>query len=242
MLPNWISILCFARYYPCREREGIGEQEITDLVAAVIEDEAAPVRVKTFPRIGMLIEAGAVEVVAQAPHLLEVDEVHVLGDLLDAHVGDAGQDGWAGRSGKGLPDDRVEVRRARFVEIPLLTTVEVEDFGTQGPASVDYPDIGRKVSLCIAGGEAEWGILVCTSGIGMSISANKFPGIRAALVQDLDAARSSREHNDANILALPGRFITVEEAYEIVDAFLSTPFEGGRHLNRINKMPVNSCN
>lgn len=114
--------------------------------------------------------------------------------------------------------------------------IEVEDFGTQGPASVDYPDIGRKVSLCIAGGDAEWGILVCTSGIGMSISANKFPGIRAALVQDLDAARSSREHNDANILVLSGAKTEKSLAKEILETWLATPFAGGRHQKRIEKI------
>src|SRR3989304_7039769 len=80
--------------------------------------------------------------------------------------------------------------------------VEVRDFGTQGKASVDYPDFGREVSLRVSSGEAERGVLVCTSGIGMSILANKFPAVRAALVQDLDGACSSREHNDANILVL----------------------------------------
>ena len=114
--------------------------------------------------------------------------------------------------------------------------IAVEDFGTQGPASVDYPDIGREVSLCIAGGEAEWGILVCTSGIGMSISANKFPGIRAALVQDLEAARSSREHNDANILVLSGAKTEKSLAKEILETWLATPFAGGRHQRRIDKI------
>src|SRR6267142_4023625 len=80
--------------------------------------------------------------------------------------------------------------------------VEVRDFGTQGRESVDYPDFGREVSLRVAQGEAERGILICTTGIGMSIAANKFPGVRAALVVDLDSARTSREHNDANILVL----------------------------------------
>ena len=82
--------------------------------------------------------------------------------------------------------------------------VEVCDLGTQGRESVDYPDYGREVSERVSAGEAERGVLVCTSGIGMSIIANKFPGVRAALVHDLDGARSSREHNDANILVLSG--------------------------------------
>lgn len=114
--------------------------------------------------------------------------------------------------------------------------VEVEDFGTQGRASVDYPDIGRQVSLRIARGEAEWGVLVCTSGIGMSILANKFPGIRAALVQDLDAARSSREHNNANVLVLSGAKTEKSLAKEILEIWLATPFAGGRHQRRLDKI------
>ena len=114
--------------------------------------------------------------------------------------------------------------------------VEVEDFGTHGRDSVDYPDIGRQVSLRIARGEAEWGVLVCTSGIGMSILANKFPGIRAALVQDLEAARSSREHNNANILVLSGAKTEKLLAREILEVWLTTPFAGGRHQRRLDKI------
>jgi ribose 5-phosphate isomerase B len=114
--------------------------------------------------------------------------------------------------------------------------VEVEDFGTQGRESVDYPDIGRQVSLRIARGEAERGVLVCTSGIGMSILANKFPGIRAALVQDLEAARSSREHNNANVLVLSGAKTEKSLAKEILEIWLATPFAGGRHQRRLDKI------
>jgi ribose 5-phosphate isomerase B len=114
--------------------------------------------------------------------------------------------------------------------------VEVEDFGTQGRESVDYPDIGRQVSLRIARGEAERGVLVCTSGIGMSILANKFPGIRAALVQDLEAARSSREHNNANVLVLSGAKTEKSMAKEILEIWLATPFAGGRHQRRLDKI------
>jgi len=114
--------------------------------------------------------------------------------------------------------------------------VEVEDFGTQGRESVDYPDIGRQVSLRIARGEAERGVLVCTSGIGMSILANKFPGIRAALVQDLEAARSSREHNNANVLVLSGAKTEKSLAKEILEVWLATPFAGGRHQRRLDKI------
>ena len=113
---------------------------------------------------------------------------------------------------------------------------DVRDFGTQGYESVDYPDFGREVSLRVAQGEAERGILVCTSGIGMSIAANKFPGIRAALVADLDGARMSREHNDANILVLSGAKTEKPLAEKIVETWLRTPFAGGRHRRRVKKI------
>jgi len=115
--------------------------------------------------------------------------------------------------------------------------VEVRDFGTQGRESVDYPDFGRAVSLRVARGEAERGILICTSGIGMSIAANKFPGVRAALVVDLDGARTSREHNDANILVLSGAKTNKLVAQEIVQTWLETPFAGGRHQRVSKRLP-----
>jgi ribose 5-phosphate isomerase B len=114
--------------------------------------------------------------------------------------------------------------------------VEVRDCGTEGSASVDYPDYGREVSERVSVGTAERGILICTSGIGMSIVANKFPSVRAALVFDLDAARSSREHNDANILVLSGAKTAQQLAGRIVEAWLATPFAGGRHQRRVDKI------
>ena len=113
---------------------------------------------------------------------------------------------------------------------------DVRDFGTHGDESVDYPDFGREVSLRVARGEAERGILICTSGIGMSIAANKFPRIRAALVADLDDARTSREHNDANILVLSGAKTEKTIAREILETWLETPFARGRHQRRIDKI------
>lgn len=113
---------------------------------------------------------------------------------------------------------------------------EVCDFGTHGRESVDYPDFGREVSRCVCESRAERGVLVCTSGIGMSIIANKFPGVRAALVRDVDEARSSREHNDANILVLSGAKTAGLLAQQIVDTWLATPFAGGRHQRRIDKI------
>ena len=113
---------------------------------------------------------------------------------------------------------------------------EVWDFGTHGRESVDYPDFGKEVSRCVSEGKAERGVLVCTSGIGMSIIANKFPGVRAALVHDLDGARSSREHNDANILVMSGAKTEAALARQIVETWLATPFGGGRHQRRIDKI------
>jgi ribose 5-phosphate isomerase B len=114
--------------------------------------------------------------------------------------------------------------------------VEVRDCGTHGHDSVDYPDYGREVSERVSLGAAERGVLICTSGIGMSIVANKFPGVRAALVFDLEAARSCREHNDANILVLSGAKTEKSLARQIVDAWLQTPFAGGRHQRRVDKI------
>jgi len=114
--------------------------------------------------------------------------------------------------------------------------VEVNDCGTQGRESVDYPDFGREVSRRVSTGETDCGVLICTSGIGMSITANKFPGVRAALVQDIEAARSSREHNDANILVLSGAKTEKILAQQIVETWLATPFAGGRHQRRIDKI------
>lgn len=114
--------------------------------------------------------------------------------------------------------------------------LNVRDFGTQGRESVDYPDFGKEVSRHVSSGQAERGVLICTSGIGMSITANKFPGVRAALVQDPDSARSSREHNDANILVLSGAKTDGALAQQIVETWLATPFAGGRHQRRIDKI------
>ena len=111
-----------------------------------------------------------------------------------------------------------------------------EDFGTDTEASVDYPDYARRVAEAVAAGAFERGILICGSGIGMAIAANKVRGVRAAPVTDVAAARLSREHNDANVLTLGARLLAPDRALEIVDAFLATPFEGGRHQRRIDKI------
>jgi ribose 5-phosphate isomerase B len=110
----------------------------------------------------------------------------------------------------------------------------VEDVGPHGTASVDYPDYGKKVAELVASGRYPRGILLCGTGIGMSMVANRFPGIRAALCHDLFGAIMSRKHNDANILVLGGRVTGETLAEEIVKVWLETPFEGGRHQDRLN--------
>lgn len=114
--------------------------------------------------------------------------------------------------------------------------VPFEDFGTcNGTTSVDYPDYGLKVAEAVASGTHDRGIIICGTGIGISIAANKVPGIRAALCTDTYMARMSREHNDANILALGARVLGVGLAVEIVDTWLNAPFLGGRHKQRVDK-------
>ena len=113
---------------------------------------------------------------------------------------------------------------------------ELLDIGTHTEESVDYPDFGKLAAEMVAGGEVERGILICGTGIGMSITANKIDGIRAALCWNTDLARLSRMHNDANILVLAGRFTAAPYAIDIAKTWLSTSFEGGRHQNRIDKL------
>jgi len=112
--------------------------------------------------------------------------------------------------------------------------IEYKDFGTFKLDSCDYPEYSYKVSMAVASGEADLGILVCGTGIGMCITANKIKGIRAAQAYDPEMAQMSRLHNDANILCLGGRMSSEDQGIEIVDAWLNTSFEGGRHQNRIN--------
>ena len=112
----------------------------------------------------------------------------------------------------------------------------VNDQGTSSEESVDYPDYGRAVGERVASKQADFGIAVCGSGIGISIAANKVPGIRAALAHDVTTARLAREHNDANVLALGGRIVTAEVAVEMVQTFFTTAYLGGRHQRRLDKI------
>ncbi len=114
--------------------------------------------------------------------------------------------------------------------------IEVNDSGTLNNDSVDYPDYGEKVGRAVSQGEAEKGILICGTGIGMSIVANKFPGVRAALVSDEFTARMSKEHNNANVLVMGGRTQSPEQACRMVAAWLDAEFEGGRHQKRLDKI------
>ncbi len=111
--------------------------------------------------------------------------------------------------------------------------IEYKDFGTYGTESVDYPIYGYKVASAVASGECEYGILCCGTGIGISMSANKVKGIRAAVVTNEFCAEMTRRHNNANILCMGGRISSEEEAVKYTDIFLNTPYEGGRHDNRV---------
>ena len=114
--------------------------------------------------------------------------------------------------------------------------IQFEDCGTDNGSSVDYPDYGEKVARRVSDGSAEKGILFCGTGIGMSIVANKFPGVRAALVTDPFMARMAKEHNNANVLVLGGRVINGSEAREMIAGWLDARFEGGRHQGRLDKI------
>jgi ribose 5-phosphate isomerase B len=113
---------------------------------------------------------------------------------------------------------------------------DVLDLGTNSAASVDYPDFGHAMAEAIASGRAGRGVVVCGTGIGISIAANRNPKVRAALVHDVTSARLTREHNDANVVAFGARLIGTEVAREALKVFLKTAFEGGRHTGRIAKL------
>jgi len=115
-------------------------------------------------------------------------------------------------------------------------SIESVDMGTDGDESVDYPDYGIPVAEGVASGKFEKGILICGTGIGMSIVANKFPGVRAALANDLYSTQMAKEHNNANVLVIGGRVVGKGLAREMVRVWLETPFKGGRHQRRLDKI------
>jgi ribose 5-phosphate isomerase B len=114
--------------------------------------------------------------------------------------------------------------------------VEYEDVGTNSSESVDYPIYAKKVAEKVAGGEVEQGILVCGSGNGMQIAANKVRGVRAALAWNAETARLAREHNDSNVLSIPARMISPEEVSKVIESYLNANFEGGRHARRVDEI------
>ncbi len=114
--------------------------------------------------------------------------------------------------------------------------IEFVDYGTYSEESVDYPDYGKKVGEAVVSGDCDKGIVVCGTGIGISIAANKVKGVRCALCSESYSARMTRKHNDSNVLAMGGRVLGVELALDIVDTWLNTEFEGGRHAKRVDKI------
>ena len=118
----------------------------------------------------------------------------------------------------------------------LQRGIQLDDYGTVNDESVDYPDFAEKVAAAVSHGEAELGVLICGTGIGMSIVANKFPGVRAALVTDEFMARMAKEHNDANVLVLGGRVLAADTAVKMVNAWLDSTYAGGRHQRRLDKI------
>src|SRR5512139_2641990 len=131
-------------------------------------------------------------------------------------------------AGFGLKEEIISLLRS--------LSFEFDDCGTNNTDSVDYPDFGEKVSALVSSGKVDRGILICGTGIGMSMVANKFPNVRAALCNDLFSAKMSRLHNDANVLVMGGRMIGKDLAYEIVKTWLDTAFEGDRHMRRLQKI------
>jgi len=123
-----------------------------------------------------------------------------------------------------------------IAELLVARGFEVEDFGTHGNDSVDYPDFASEVARRVGSGKAAFGVLVCGTGIGMSIVANKYRGVRAALCHNEFEARATRQHNDANVLCLGERSVGLGLGLSIAEAFFSTAFEGGRHLRRVQKI------
>ncbi len=131
-------------------------------------------------------------------------------------------------------------RKQTVMEHLKARGIEFNDFGAFSDQSTDYADWAHPMSTAVENGEFTFGISLCGSGNGINMTANKHQGIRSALCWIPEIAALARQHNDANVLALPARFISDKEAVEIVDAFLDSTFEGGRHLIRINKIPLKS--
>lgn len=139
----------------------------------------------------------------------------------------------------GIASDHAGYELKEFVKQYLQEKgTEFKDFGTYSTDSCDYPDFAHPLALAVESGDCYPGIAICGSGEGISMTLNKHQGIRAALCWIPQIAHLARQHNDANVLVMPGRFISTEEARTILDEFFATPFEGGRHQGRIDKIPV----
>ncbi len=123
-----------------------------------------------------------------------------------------------------------------FIDYLTKQGHQVKDFGPYSDASCDYPDFAHPLALAVENKEFDLGILICGSGNGVNMVANKHQGIRSALVWEVELAKMARLHNNANVVAIPARYISTEKALDILQAFLSTEFEGGRHENRVNKI------
>ncbi|SEI79583.1 ribose 5-phosphate isomerase B [Propionispira arboris] len=136
----------------------------------------------------------------------------------------------------GSDHGAVELKEEIKTVLADFPDIEVKDLGTFGDTAVDYPDIAEKVCQTVVTGEADRGILLCGTGIGISIAANKIKGIRAALCTDVYSAKMSREHNNANVLAMGGRVTGFGPAGEIVKVWVTTEFAGGRHARRVDKI------
>lgn len=128
--------------------------------------------------------------------------------------------------------------KQKLLKYLLKEKLDVKDLGCFTDEKVDYPDFGHPLANAVSAGEYEIGISICGTGNGINMTVNKHPGIRSALCWNEDISRLARAHNDANICALPGRFISEAEAYLIIKTFLNTPFEGGRHKKRIDKISL----
>ena len=128
--------------------------------------------------------------------------------------------------------------KEKIIKYLINEKYEIKDFGTFSEENVDYPDFAHPMADSVAKGEFDLGISICASGNGMNMTVNKHQGIRSALCWDEESGRLARAHNDANICALPGRFISESEAYLIVKTFITTKFEGGRHKRRIDKISI----
>ena len=128
--------------------------------------------------------------------------------------------------------------KEKLLNFLIKEKYEIKDFGCSSSEAVDYPDFGHQLAATVSSGEYDIGISICGTGNGINMTVNKHPGIRSALCWNEEISKLARAHNDANICALPGRYINEAEAYLIVKTFLKTSFEGGRHKRRIDKIPL----